>query len=1444
MTLPRPRPDRSALRSSISALAVSALAVGVLGIAPAAPAVAAAVPASAAADDPAPTAGSLSLVDETEAVGPGITLRSLTSVTPQGWYDQRILSVDLANPAVTSDLLSGEHVTDRNAISRKADEAGAVAGVNGDFFDISNSGAPLGAAVKDGELLKSSDHGTWGHVGVGQDGIGRAVDMTLDAKATFGGVDHAVASLNAANTLAGSPADAIIAFTPTWGSYNRAIGVSGATDVASVLVQDGKVVSVDPAAAGAGAIPEGAFVLVGREAGAAAIRTLVAGDAVSLGYDLRDDIAEQMEFVIGSNRELVRDGVARPDSELDNDVHPRTVIGFKDGGRTMLLVTNDGRQSPVNGMTMRELAAFMVSQGAETAWNLDGGGSTTMVARPLGETATTVRNRPSDGTERLDPNGVGVFVAPGNGRAEELVITPGTDDAAVFPGLHRTLTAKGIDDHMTPVPLARGDVRWSTSVGTVDGGLLAAPAGAAGTITVKGNADGSQGIARVRVLRPLRTLELSTNRIAITDPVAANAVQLRVTGRDAQGFAAPVEAVDLDLDYDRRIVRVTPSGTGLRITPLTDGGTVLVLSAGGQSVKLPITVGVQTVRPYAFDDEAAGTGRWTSNSSAGATVAISKDPEGVRLQFSATRNKGITAAGVPARWVEIPGQPLRVRVKMKSSVAVPAGLTYAGFWDAAGKSAGLYGTGLVASDQWQYVTFTIPSTVTYPIRFNSFQGINTAVDQQQAGAFVFGGIEADVPSEIELPAQEPLRSDPLFSADGHVDDEQDWNFATLSDVQFTAAQPELTKVAVAALARIRAQEPDLIVLNGDIIDRGLAEDVDLARETLEAGGCDLVGLGEEPDAESTPDPASDTVPCYYVPGNHESYGVGNVQSTLAAWEAEFGQPYRTFDHKGTRFVLLNSALGSLRGSDWDQLPMLQEALATAVDDPDVSNVMVFAHHPVEDPAETDSSQLTDRLEVRLVEKLLSDFSVESDKGVTMVGSHAQITHVERVEGVSYVVLPSSGKAPYGTPDRGGFTGWLDWNVDRDASAGEQWLTADVRAFAQEVVVDAPETLEVSRAATVGGHVVQPSGVAAGSRVVPLAYPMSVDWSGDAGLAIGSGDAAVAAARAGKKVAILDPETRQLTGLRTGEVTLSVTNDSMREYTDEASAAPVTGTRTVQVVAYQGPGSRIDAPAPVFPTQPVGTTGAGQPVTVTNTGDRPLRVSDVAITATGSSPAGEFVVAGEQCAGVDIAPGASCEVLVRFAPSAAEVTSTAELVLTANTPEGGFEVPLTGLSSGPLQGEPGEPGEDGPTGPTGPTGPQGPGGESGTPGATGPQGPQGPAGPQGPQGPQGPRGSVVFKATKKVVRVERGDRMSMPFRLGNQTATALRPTVRIAPARALRASGKRVVNPAAVRAGATRRLAFVLRVGAAAEVGTHRVEVTLRVGDRTVTRIVRVRVLRG
>jgi len=58
--------------------------------------------------------------------------------------------------------------------------------------------------------------------------------------------------------------------------------------------------------------------------------------------------------------------------------HPRTAVAkLKDG--KFLMITVDGRQPGVSmGMTLQELAEYILSLGATDAMNLDGGGSTTM----------------------------------------------------------------------------------------------------------------------------------------------------------------------------------------------------------------------------------------------------------------------------------------------------------------------------------------------------------------------------------------------------------------------------------------------------------------------------------------------------------------------------------------------------------------------------------------------------------------------------------------------------------------------------------------------------------------------------------------------------------------------------------------------------------------------------------------------------------------------------------------------------------------------------------------------------------------------------------------------------------------------------------------------------------------------------------------------------------
>ena len=58
--------------------------------------------------------------------------------------------------------------------------------------------------------------------------------------------------------------------------------------------------------------------------------------------------------------------------------NPRTAIGMIDDLHYVFVVS-DGRSEESEGLSLYELAAFMEQLGVKTAYNLDGGGSSTMV---------------------------------------------------------------------------------------------------------------------------------------------------------------------------------------------------------------------------------------------------------------------------------------------------------------------------------------------------------------------------------------------------------------------------------------------------------------------------------------------------------------------------------------------------------------------------------------------------------------------------------------------------------------------------------------------------------------------------------------------------------------------------------------------------------------------------------------------------------------------------------------------------------------------------------------------------------------------------------------------------------------------------------------------------------------------------------------------------------
>ncbi len=206
-----------------------------------------------------------------------------------------------------------------------------------------------------------------------------------------------------------------------------------------------------------------------------------------------------------------------------------------------------------------------------------------------------------------------------------------------------------------------------------------------------------------------------------------------------------------------------------------------------------------------------------------------------------------------------------------------------------------------------------------------------------------------------------------------------------------------------------------------------------------------------------------------------------------------------------------------------------------------------------------ASQLGDRKEAALIEGWLSGFRRTTGKGASLIGSHVGVFHAAHVDGVPYLVNGNSGKAPAGPPDEGGFTGWSLVGVDevsraeqaaarkRPWAGGPDWMSVQTRAHVDALALDAPSALAPGRSAAVAAAVTQ------GSRRVPVAFPLSADWTGSPDLHIGPAKDARP-----RHTAAFDPATGTLTALRPGTVTLAATVNGTTQRAEvriAASAAP-------------------------------------------------------------------------------------------------------------------------------------------------------------------------------------------------------------------------------------------------------------------------------------------------
>ncbi len=1065
-------------------------------------------------------------------VAPGVNYTSFERLDPKGWLRGDILAADLDKHGVTVDYVNTGKVSGGTPLSQQLARKGAIAGVNGDFFDINDTTAPLGVGIEQsGRLVNAPAAGHNDTAVIGKNGLGRIAELFLQGSATDDDASKLeLTNLNSPTVNAGG----IGLYTPEWGDAARTRTVDGLPTVREVILRDGVVVS---SAATPGTTPLAANeqALIGREAGATALDAFEAGDKVEVQYGVRPDAAE-VAVGISGNYQLAKDGQV-PADVPKADLAPRTAIGFDADGSRMLLLTVDGRATGSRGLSLKEMGHLMIGLGADDALNLDGGGSSTMLARSPGEAAPQVVNDPSDGGERVIPNGLGLLPVKGSGKLTGYrVEASGTAEAdhdadvsrssRVLTGLSRVLAATGHDETYAP---ATGTPYWfAGSKVRVDqkGVVTGRKAGDAIVTAARGNANGRFPMT---VLGTPTRLAPSTRQVSLSDSSSKGFFE--INGYDADGFSTWIEPRDLELSYDAALVNVVARGNGYEVNALSNDAvsTVVTAKVGNLTTQLSVTSGLSST----VIDEVDDLGRWAANAvPAGAATASRSAAEGhdggqaIALDYSLTGSTATRAAYLSVTpQLELPGQPQKLGAWVYGD-GKGAWLRANAYTAAGGSPQTLNIAAAVDWTGWKYVEADIPPGLAMPLRFWRIYVVETVPTRQYSGRIIVDDLtlRGAPPVDMAPPAKVV---DPMVVSDGTVTTDGRWRFAVMSDAQFTADDPnsDFVKQARRTIREALAQNPDFLVINGDFVDRGFANDIALAKQIID----------EE---------VAGKVPLHYVPGNHESYGPGD----LSEWSKVFGPPTSTFDHKGTRFILRDSSLGSLRAGGFAQILDLRAQLDDAAANKSIRNVVVMAHHPIDDPSPTANSQLGDRKEARMVVDWLAEFRASTGKGAAYMAAHAGTFAASRTDGVLLPLTGNSGKGPSSAPDDGGFTGWAMVGVDpqaREAPAGERgwsapersWLKVEFRPHVDSLELTAPGSLRRGETGPAGATVVQES------RRVPVAFPVSADWWGSRQLHIGPARTAPFWA-----VASYDPATGQVTGLRPGTAQLGVTVNGISKST--------------------------------------------------------------------------------------------------------------------------------------------------------------------------------------------------------------------------------------------------------------------------------------------------------
>jgi len=343
-----------------------------------------------------------------EPIAPGIEYGEYQLVTAAGPLSVHVIAIapHRDDVRIESVLASDALASRGETVGAMAQRTRAVAGINGDYFDIGNTNRPQNIVVRNGALLQLPTKRY--ALAIGRDGMPHIAQFTFSGELD---IDQRTMPLDGVEVLP-PPGGGLSLVTPEFGRVRPLDNVTlvglaplGGTPPFTRYRVTGVADNGSPQ-------PPGYYLAIGlNDYGVVGVPD--AGAIVAAGGELTPLGLANMETAIGGGPLILHDGAWYNDDtgpsgrEFAKRI-PCSGVAIAPDGR-LFLIEVDGRQRDVSaGLLRPEFAELMRSLGATEGMALDGGGSSTIVVRRLGDSDAAVANSPSDRIER--PVGDGLFV--------------------------------------------------------------------------------------------------------------------------------------------------------------------------------------------------------------------------------------------------------------------------------------------------------------------------------------------------------------------------------------------------------------------------------------------------------------------------------------------------------------------------------------------------------------------------------------------------------------------------------------------------------------------------------------------------------------------------------------------------------------------------------------------------------------------------------------------------------------------------------------------------------------------------------------------------------------------------------------------------------------------------------------------------------------------------